>query len=114
MLLLFSARRRPQRGASLAQGGHTMRKLLPLLLTITLALGACAPATASPGAQSGLSGTITLGAVWSLTGGAAIYGPSQQKAADLAVSEINEKKLLGNAQLKLITEDDRSTKEGAQ
>jgi branched-chain amino acid transport system substrate-binding protein len=52
--------------------------------------------------------------VWSLTGGAAVYGPSQQKAADLAVEEINSRGILGQARIKLLTEDDRSTKEGAQ
>jgi branched-chain amino acid transport system substrate-binding protein len=91
------------------------RGTLPLLLTLALVLGACSPATGGPSAQQGgLSGEIPIGAVWSLTGPAAVYGPSQQRAADLAVAELNDKKFLGNARIKLITEDDRSTKEGAQ
>src|SRR5262245_29549537 len=91
-----------------------MSRILLLILALTLTLGACAPATGTSGAQAGLSGEIPIGAVWSLTGGAAVYGPSQQKAAELAVSELNTRNFLGNAKIKLITEDDRSTKEGAQ
>lgn len=48
-----------------------------------------------------------------MTGAAAIYGPSQKNAAELAVDEINKSGMLGSAKLKLITEDDLSTKEGA-
>lgn len=64
-------------------------------------------------AASGLSGEIPIGAVWSLTGDAAVYGPSQKNAAELAVDEVNKSGMLGSAKLKLFTEDDRSTKEGA-
>lgn len=66
-------------------------------------------ATAGPA----LSGEIPMGAVWSLTGDAAVYGPSQKNAATLAVDEINKSGMLGAAKIKLMTEDDRSTKEGA-
>lgn len=66
-------------------------------------------ATAGPA----LSGEIPMGAVWSLTGDAAVYGPSQKNAAALAVDEINKSGMLGAAKIKLMTEDDRSTKEGA-
>ncbi len=62
---------------------------------------------------SGLSGQIVLGAAWSLTGDAAVYGSAQKNGADLAVDEINKSGMLGQAKLKLISEDDRSTKEGA-
>lgn len=64
-------------------------------------------------AAESLSGEIPIGAVWSLTGGAAVYGLSQKNATELAVDEINKSGILGGAKLKLITEDDRSTKEGA-
>ncbi len=64
-------------------------------------------------AQTGLSGEILMGAVWSLTGDAAVYGSSQKNASALAVDEINKTDMLGSAKIKLITEDDRSTKEGA-
>lgn len=105
-------------------------KRSPVLFVFVLALllGACVPAGApasqpaaapqattapQPAAVAGLSGEIPIGAVWSLTGAAAIYGPSQKNAAELAVEEINKSGFLGRATLKLITEDDRSTKEGA-
>jgi branched-chain amino acid transport system substrate-binding protein len=50
--------------------------------------------------------------VWSLTGAGAVYGTVQKNAAELAVGEINRAQTLGSATLKLITEDDRSTREG--
>jgi branched-chain amino acid transport system substrate-binding protein len=56
---------------------------------------------------------IVIGAVWSLTGPAALYGTSQRNAADLAVAEINASGRLGGRTIRLITEDDRSTQEGA-
>jgi branched-chain amino acid transport system substrate-binding protein len=85
------------------------------LMSVVLILG-CGTAT-FVGAQSGsgaaLDGEILVGAVWSLTGDAAAYGPQQKKAAELAVEEVNKSGALGKAKIKLITEDDRSTKEGA-
>ena len=104
------------------------RATVSLVLVLAFLLGACVPAGApasqpaaapqattapQPAAAAGLSGEIPIGAVWSLTGAAAIYGPSQKNAAELAVEEINKSGFLGGATLKLITEDDRSTKEGA-
>ncbi|MBM2812436.1 MAG: amino acid/amide transporter substrate-binding protein, family [Chloroflexi bacterium] len=87
-----------------------------LILAVVLVLGACAPATGSQQSpsQGGLSGEIRIGAVWSLTGGGAVYGASQQKAAELAVAALNDGSYLGSGKITLITEDDRSTKEGAQ
>ncbi len=103
-----------------------MKRCLVLFLVITsLVLASCAtPAAPSQPASTtapadttapttGLSGDIPIGAVWSLTGAAAVYGPSQKNAAEMAIEEINQSGLLGGAKLKLITEDDRSTKEGA-
>ncbi len=88
--------------------------LLVALLVLPLVLGACTPsASTGGGSASGLSGEIAIGAVWSLTGAAAVYGPSQKNAADLAVEEINKSGFLGKATIKLVTEDDRSVKEGA-
>jgi branched-chain amino acid transport system substrate-binding protein len=91
-----------------------MQRMLPLVLATLLALGACAAPTGSGSSSQGLSGDIPIGAVWSLSGGASVYGVSQQNAANLAVAEINDKNFLGGAKIKLITEDDRSSKEGAQ
>jgi branched-chain amino acid transport system substrate-binding protein len=71
-----------------------------------------APASSAGQPAGGLSGEIPVGAVWSLTGGAAVYGAVQKNAAELATNEINRANFLGAARLKLITEDDRSTREG--
>ena len=106
-----------------------MKRIVVLwVVIVALLLGACVPAAtpapqpaaapqataaSQPAASTGLSGEIPVGAVWSLTGAAAIYGPSQKNAAEMAVEEINKAGFLGGATLKLTTEDDRSTKEGA-
>jgi branched-chain amino acid transport system substrate-binding protein len=88
------------------------------LIALSLVLSGCGGGASSQGAgqgsgtAGGLSGEIPVGAVWSLTGGAAVYGTVQRNAADLATNEINRTGLLGAAKLKLITEDDRSTREG--
>ncbi len=97
------------------------RSLVLLLVAASLLLASCTtPAATSQPAPTdaaaptgGLSGDIPIGAVWSLTGAAAVYGPSQKNAAEMAVAEINQSGMLGDAKLVLITEDDRSTKEGA-
>jgi branched-chain amino acid transport system substrate-binding protein len=72
-----------------------------------------APVATTAAPASSLSGEISIGAVWSLTGAAAIYGPSQKNGSELAVEEINKSGILGNAKIKLVSEDDRSVKEGA-
>ncbi len=82
-------------------------------MTFLPALIICFLTTISGAAGTGLTGEIPMGACWSLTGDAAVYGPSQKNAADLAVEEINKSGFLGEAKIKLITEDSRSTKEGA-
>jgi branched-chain amino acid transport system substrate-binding protein len=54
---------------------------------------------------SGLSGTITLGAVFALSGSASVYGVSQQNAVNLAVQDINGSGYLGGATLAVTFED---------
>src|SRR5258707_10708664 len=80
------------------------------------ATGSGAPAGAPSGGAapqgSGLSGEVPVGAVWSLSGGSAVYGTVQKNAADLAANEINRSGFLRSAKLKLIVEDARSTREG--
>jgi branched-chain amino acid transport system substrate-binding protein len=91
-------------------------RLLTLIMALAMLLVACAPTQVTPSESfsgSIVTGDVPIGAVWSLTGAGAVYGSSQQKAADLAVQEINGSGRLGQAKLKLTTEDDRSTKEGA-
>jgi branched-chain amino acid transport system substrate-binding protein len=84
-----------------------------LVLSALLVAGYGVFGTTTATAEPALSGEIPMGAVWSLTGDAAVYGPSQKNAAALAVDEINKSGMLGAAKIKLMTEDDRSTKEGA-
>ncbi len=90
--------------------------LVSLLLVVTLLLAGCAAPAAqptTPPTAGALSGQIAIGAVWSLTGGAAVYGPQQKNGSELAMNEINAAGMLGAAAIKLIFEDDRSVKEGA-
>lgn len=74
---------------------------------------AAGAAPAAKPAAASLTGEIPLGAVWSLTGAAAVYGPQQKNGSELAMNEINARGILGAAKIKLIFEDDRSVKEGA-
>lgn len=77
------------------------------------AYGAIEASSATAASANALTGEIPIGAVWSMTGAAAVYGSSQKNASELAVEQINKSGMLGAAKIKLITEDDRSTKEGA-
>ncbi|MBM2811761.1 MAG: amino acid/amide transporter substrate-binding protein, family [Chloroflexi bacterium] len=61
-----------------------------------------------------LDGEIAIGGIWSLSGPAAPYGVAQIAGAELAVEEINGVQLLGQSHLRLISENDQSTAEGAQ
>ena len=62
--------------------------------------------------MEGLRGEIPIGFVWPQTGSLASDGIAVQRGTELAVKEINNAQL-GDARIKLITEDDRSTVEGA-
>jgi branched-chain amino acid transport system substrate-binding protein len=91
-------------------------RFFSFLLILTLVIAAnCVVDVSSATATSTntLTGEIPIGAVWSMTGAAAIYGSSQKNASELAIEQINKSGMLGAAKIKLITEDDRSTKEGA-
>jgi branched-chain amino acid transport system substrate-binding protein len=72
-----------------------------------------AACTSSQPQQTHDGNVIVIGAVWSLTGSAALYGTPQRNAADLAVVEINAAGGVHGRTMRLITEDDRSTQEGA-
>jgi branched-chain amino acid transport system substrate-binding protein len=70
---------------------------------------ASAPATSA--ANSAYAGkTIPIGAVFSLTGAGAVYGPQQQNAVNLAVDTINGAGGVDGAKLKAIVVDDGSDK----
>jgi len=60
-----------------------------------------------------LSGEIPIGAVLAQTGPVDFVALAQRNAFELAVEEINKSGFLGDAKIKLIIEDSRSTKEGA-
>jgi branched-chain amino acid transport system substrate-binding protein len=102
-----------------------MKKLLALLLTGTmmLSLAACgsdtpdavstsnaatsaasSEANASAAGDSALTGTLKLGVIGPLTGGAAIYGNAVASAAAIAVDEINA--ISSDFQIELNNQDD--------
>lgn len=86
-------------------------RTLAAWLIVALLLAACTPRGAGlgvPGTSSGLSGEIPIGAVWSLTGPGAAFGPQQRNAAALAVQGIHGTGFLGGATIGLRTEDDHS------
>lgn len=61
-----------------------------------------------------LSGTVTLGAIFGLSGPISVYGSVQQQAVQLAVAEINEREYLGEGvTLEVIFEDSNGNAEQA-
>ncbi|MCI0709106.1 MAG: ABC transporter substrate-binding protein, partial [Chloroflexi bacterium] len=52
-----------------------------------------------------LSDTVNVGVIFSLSGGASVYGATQQNGVMLAMEEINESGYLGEAELNLVIED---------
>ena len=66
----------------------------------------------TPPQMEGLSGEIPIGFVLPQTGAFVSGGIAMQQGTELAVEEINNAQL-SDARIKLITEDDRSTVEGA-
>jgi branched-chain amino acid transport system substrate-binding protein len=58
-----------------------------------------------------LTGTVKVGAAHALSGSAAVYGESIQKAINLAAKQINEEKFLGEATLEVVWEDTAGDKE---
>lgn len=60
-----------------------------------------------------LSGTVTIGALFTLSGGASVYGTPQRYGVELAVQQINESGFLGDATLEVLFEDSASENEQA-
>jgi branched-chain amino acid transport system substrate-binding protein len=60
-----------------------------------------------------LSDSVDVGVTFSLSGGASVYGNTQQNGVLLAMEEINESGYLGEAELNLIIEDSGSDPDGA-
>jgi branched-chain amino acid transport system substrate-binding protein len=57
--------------------------------------------------------TVTIGAIFGLSGPISVYGGPQENSVALAVSEINQMGYLGDARLDVIYEDSEGSAEGA-
>ncbi len=88
--------------------------MIKKILAVTLAAIFCLAVFASCG-ESGTSegGTLVLGGIGPLTGGAASYGTGVMKGAQLAVNEINAAGGVNGIQLKLEFQDDEHDPEKA-
>jgi branched-chain amino acid transport system substrate-binding protein len=88
----------------------------------TLGLVACSSSSKSSSSTGGATATtagsnssyagktISIGAVFSITGAGAVYGPQQKNAVNLAVDTINNSGGVNGAQLKVTVVDDGSDK----
>jgi len=65
--------------------------------------------TSADAARAPASTPITIGALFSLTGGGNVYGPQQLKGAELAVSQLNEQGGIDGRRVRLVVRDDRSS-----
>lgn len=94
---------------------HPGRTGLALFATAAIALTACGKKSTSTSSGTDYTGkTIKLGAVLSLTGAGAIYGPQQKQAIELAEAQLNASKVNG-AKISIDIRDDASDKgQGAQ
>ncbi len=81
-----------------------MKKLLALVLTLAMVAGML---TVGASAEAG---TIKIGMIGPLTGGAAVYGTAVARAAQIAVDEVNA---LGGLQFELNCQDDEHDAEKA-
>jgi branched-chain amino acid transport system substrate-binding protein len=87
----------------------TMKKLVSLLLAVTMLLALTACSNKPTDAPAG-SGVIKIGGTGPLTGGAAIYGQAARNGAQIAVDEINA---LGGIKFELNYQDDEHDAEKA-
>jgi branched-chain amino acid transport system substrate-binding protein len=84
------------------------KSYLPLLLTLSLVLGACAPSTPQPGApQASTNGTIKIATVGPITGDGAMWGTQQQQGVQLAIDDINANGGLLGKKVELVPFDDK-------
>ena len=97
-------------------GRFTKFAFVLAIVTLTAGLSACDQIgqllLPTPPQMEGLSGEIPIGFVLPQTGAFVSGGIAMQQGTALALEEINSAQL-GEARIKLITEDDRSTVEGA-
>ncbi len=78
------------------------------IIAITLAVIMAAATLTACGAKTKPEGTIGIGAIGPITGGAAIYGNAVKNGAEIAIEEINAK---GGLQFSLKFEDDENDAE---
>ncbi|GAC1364426.1 MAG: ABC transporter substrate-binding protein [Actinomycetota bacterium] len=95
------------------------RDALAVLAVTALVCTACSKSTttttgASPTGGTNTGKTIQLGAVLSLTGGGAVYGPQQKNAILLAQDEVNQSGINGAKIAYTIVDDASDKTQGAQ
>ncbi|MGP3956866.1 ABC transporter substrate-binding protein [Nonomuraea sp. 3N208] len=81
-----------------------MRRLLPSLVCLVLAVAACG---GSPGGSGG-EGPIKVGLIVSLTGNYTPLGSEDKKAVELAVEQVNAQGGLLGRKVELVTRDDKT------
>ncbi|MEV4100295.1 ABC transporter substrate-binding protein [Nonomuraea sp. NPDC049649] len=86
-----------------------MRKLLPILASLTVALAACGgDAGGGGGGGSGEQDPIRVGLIVSLTGNYTPLGSEDKKAVELAVEQVNADGGLLGRKVELIVRDDKT------
>jgi branched-chain amino acid transport system substrate-binding protein len=101
---------RPASQRLAAFGGKLRTRLAAGAVLLAVAAAAATVAALGDDASSGATSQrpLTIGALFSLTGGGNVYGTQQVKAAELAVSQINQQGGVNGVPLKLIVRDDHS------
>jgi len=97
----------------LGAGDARRRATAAVVFAIAVLAAGCGSKSSpsSPSGSSRPSGSISLGAVFSLTGPGGVYGPQQQNGAQLAVAQINAKGGVDGRKLSLTVLDDGSDKQ---
>jgi branched-chain amino acid transport system substrate-binding protein len=90
------------------RGGRARRAAATAVCLGVAAFGAAAALGAGTGAHDGAPPPLTIGALFSLTGGGNVYGPQQEKGARLAIEQINADGGVDGVPLKLVVRDDTS------
>src|SRR5690606_7152910 len=87
-----------------------MRKLLPILASLTVALAACGgdAGGGGGGGGSGEQDPIRVGLIVSLTGNYTPLGSEDKKAVELAVEQVNADGGLLGRKVELIVRDDKT------
>ncbi|MET8001022.1 ABC transporter substrate-binding protein [Nonomuraea glycinis] len=84
-----------------------MRRLLPSMACLVLALAACG-GNGGAGAGAGADDTIKVGLIVSLTGNYTPLGSEDKKAVELAVEQVNGQGGLLGRKVELVTRDDKT------